>query len=203
MSKDRSTEVTLQAATQPAFQPAPRPAPDLERIFRENHDLVFRSACRVLGNAADAEDVLQTVFLRLLRREGGEPLDENVASYLRRAAVNGALDLLRARARSRSTPLEDVAHALVDEAASSPEQRPYRRELRERLRAAIARLSPAAAEMFVLRYLEGYANKEIARMLRARRTTVAVTLHRARKRLQEELRPLREEEPSPGAGGRP
>jgi DNA-directed RNA polymerase specialized sigma24 family protein len=42
---------------------------DFERVYRESSDSVYRSAYRILGNSEDAEDVLQTVFLRFLRRD--------------------------------------------------------------------------------------------------------------------------------------
>src|SRR5881227_49836 len=63
-------------------------AGSLEEMFQRNHDRVFRTAYRVTGNAADAEDVLQTVFLRLLRREQSSGVLEKAESYLRRAAIN-------------------------------------------------------------------------------------------------------------------
>ena len=49
------------------MEPATLPAADLERIFRENYAAVFRAAYRITGNANDAEDALQTVFLRMLK----------------------------------------------------------------------------------------------------------------------------------------
>ena len=65
-----------------------------EALFREHHGAVYRAAYRITGNAMDAEDVLQTVFTRLLRRERQRPFRER-GSYLHRAAVNAALDLMR------------------------------------------------------------------------------------------------------------
>ncbi|MDP9169301.1 MAG: hypothetical protein M3N54_01675, partial [Acidobacteriota bacterium] len=86
----------------------------LERAFEAHHSLVFRAAYRVTGNAADAEDVLQTVFLRLAGREAGADSVENIESYLRRAAVNASLNLLEQRSR-RNVPLENAPepHARV------------------------------------------------------------------------------------------
>ena len=72
---------------------------------------MFQAAYRISGSSSDAEDVLQTVFLRLLRRgdgsagEGLPRLEPNPEGYLHRAAVNAALDLVRARARARSVPV--------------------------------------------------------------------------------------------------
>src|SRR5690349_8480293 len=77
---------------QTAQKPARPGDPGLEQIFLEHKELVFRAAYRVTGNASDAEDVLQTVFLRLARLEKF-PEIANLAGYLHRSAVNASLDL--------------------------------------------------------------------------------------------------------------
>jgi RNA polymerase sigma factor (sigma-70 family) len=161
----------------------------LEAIFREHHGAVYRAAYRITGNAADAEDVLQTVFTRLLRREEQPDLSNSAGSYLHRAAVNAALDLMRRRKRARAVDLEEVSEQLVDENAG-PERRRGSREIAVRVREALGRLSPRQAEIFSLRYLEGLGNLEIATMLGSSQTSIAVILHRARHRLQKELAPL-------------
>jgi RNA polymerase sigma-70 factor (ECF subfamily) len=164
----------------------------LEAIFREHHGAVYRAAYRITGNAADAEDVLQTVFTRLLRREEQPDLSNSAGSYLHRAAVNAALDLMRRRKRVRAVDLEDVGEQLVDEDAG-PERRRGSREIARRVREALGRLSPRQAEIFTLRYLEGLGNLEIAKRLGSSQTSIAVILHRARHRLQSELAPLQGE----------
>ena len=161
----------------------------LEAIFREHHGAVYRAAYRITGNAADAEDVLQTVFTRLLRREEQPDLSNSAGSYLHRAAVHAALDLMRKRKRARAVDLEEVSEQLVDEDAG-PERRRGSREIAVRVREALGRLSPRQAEIFSLRYLEGLGNLEIATMLGSSQTSIAVILHRARHRLQRELAPL-------------
>ena len=87
----------------------------LEEAFRKHRMSVFRAAYRITGNAADAEDVLQTVFLRLARRDDSDIA--NVGSYLYRAALNAALDVLRSRqtAASRRRPTPSCAPAPDDE----------------------------------------------------------------------------------------
>jgi RNA polymerase sigma-70 factor (ECF subfamily) len=162
----------------------------LEAIFRAHHAAVFRAAYRITGNPMDAEDVLQTVFARLLRREDEVDLSGGAASYLHRAAVNAALDLLRRRQRARAVALAEVEGELIDEAGIQPERQSVRRELAARLRQALARLSPKAAEIFALRYFEGVGNLEISRLMGTSQTAVAVVLHRARRRLQKELAPF-------------
>lgn len=171
------------AQTMTSPKPTTGPPEWLETLYLEHHKRVYRAAYRVTGNAMDAEDVLQTVFLRLARREG-DPLSGTPGSYLHLAAINAALDLVRARTAARSTPLEAVEDRLAGGDDQDPERASETRELRDRLRRALAALSPRSAEMFVLRYFEGYGNREIARMLRTSQGVVAVMLHRARRALR-------------------
>jgi RNA polymerase sigma-70 factor (ECF subfamily) len=151
----------------------------VERLFRAYHGLVFRVAYRITGNATDAEDVLQTVFLRLVGRDGSAAPLENCENYLRRAAINAALDVVRARRASETAPLTDSQLGRGELA---------RGELRDCLRRSLATLNPQAAEIFALRFFEGHSNPEIARMLRVSQVRVAVTVHRARRQLQKEIR---------------
>jgi RNA polymerase sigma-70 factor (ECF subfamily) len=164
--------------------------PDLlEKVFLEHQRRVFRAAYRITGSAQDAEDVLQTVFLRLARQGSDATCLASPASYLYRAAINSAIDLVRARRDRPTVSLEDAKETL--EGGPGPDRHSESAEIRGWLRRAMASLPPRAAEMFVLRYLEGQQNRDIARMLGVSRITVAVTLHRARQRLQDDLRILR------------
>lgn len=154
---------------------------ELARAFDDHHALVFRTAYRITGNAADAEDVLQTIFLRLLRQQDSNAV-HNQESYLRRAAVNAALDLIRSRREDQAAELVDVPSGARDPDAG---------DLRAALRRALGRLTPKSAEIFALRFLEGVSNQEIARTLGVSRVLVAVSVHRARKQLQRDLNEYR------------
>lgn len=160
-------------------------APQLEAIFREHYASVLRAAYRITGTMADAEDVAQSVFLRLAR--GGVADGEicDFGSYLRRAAVNSALDLLRSRSVRAQVPIEEVS--VPSHSSDSPERARSSAELRQKLRQAVAKLHPRTAEMFVLRYVEEFNNLQIARMMQTSQAVVAVMLHRARSRLRKEL----------------
>ena len=85
------------------------PSGDYQQLFTQYHRLIVGTAFRVTGSGEDAEDVLQTVFMRLLKRWDEIDLSSNPGAYLRRAAVNASLDLLRARTRAASVPLDDNA----------------------------------------------------------------------------------------------
>ena len=135
-------------------------------------------AYRITGNAADAEDVSQVVFLRMFRRgERGEGL-ENEESYLRRAAINAALDVIRSRRGDHTVELTDLP--------AEPTHKDTR-ELRQALGRALAQLKSRPAEIFALRFLEGFSNPQIARMLGISQVLVAVIVHRTRQQLRKEL----------------
>lgn len=162
----------------------------LERVFTENKERVFRAAYRVTGSVSDSEDVVQSVFLKLARRELSEMGDDiqNIGGYLHRAAVNAALDIIRTRRDAQNMPLEDAEISRPLELASRGEGEYSSLELRRWLRQAVGKLGTRSAEMFVLRYVEGRDNSEIAKMMKTSRATVAVTLHRTRSLLKKDFR---------------
>lgn len=180
--QDRSKPV--EAAVELAV-PAPE-VPQIEGLFQQYSAMVFRAAFRVAGNAADAEDVLQTVFLRLVRHPDGIGEVSGLEGYLYRAAVNAALDLVRARRRSPDVPLDAAPSANGADTRFAPDRAHRSAEIRDWLREAIGRLHPTAAEIFVLRFFENKGNAEIAALLGTTPGTVAVTLHRARTKIQAE-----------------
>ena len=165
-------------------------SPTLESLFKSHHDRVFRTAYRVTGSAADAEDVLQTVFLRLARGPESPAIGLNPQAYFTRAAINASLDLLRSRKRANAVGIDDVENRaslspLV--AKQNPETHHEDRELRQLVRDAVSKLGATAGQMFALRYFEGFDNSEIARVMGTSALVVGVTLHRARARLRKEI----------------
>ena len=147
-------------------------------LYERHYDAVFRSALRVTGNPADAEDVLQTVFLRVLAQGRDAGSAPPPAAYFRRAAVNAAVDLLRRRAVRADAAYDDQApHAAVGPPSL----------LKEQLRRALATLESDDAALFLLRHVEGLSIEELAGMFQLEKNNVSVRLHRVRHRLQEEL----------------
>ncbi len=147
-------------------------------LYERYFEASYRTALRVTGNPADAEDAMQTVFLRILNQGGRVDPAQLCEAYFRRAATNAALDLLRRRASHAESMLnDDIPHAAVENPAL----------LKERLRRAIAALDESDAELFLLRYLEGLSNGELAEMFGLEKNHVAVRLHRIRQLLQVEM----------------
>ncbi len=165
----------------------------LSQLFCEHHRRILTAAYRITGSMADAEDVTQAVFMRLLSSDS-LPIT-NAGSYLYRAAINGALDLLRRRKAAPAGELQDAAAIAATGPGSSPETAISNRELGGWLRLAISELPPRAAEMFSLRYVEELGNREIARLMGTSQAVVAVTLHHARSKLKKRLREMEQERP--------
>jgi RNA polymerase sigma-70 factor (ECF subfamily) len=154
------------------------PLTGFAELYERHYEAVFRAALRVTGNPADAEDVLQTVFLRVLARGGGVEDVALPAAYFRRAAVNAAVDVLRRRELRGESAYDDVAtHPAV--------QPPVL--LKERLRRAITVLDSEDAGLFLLRHVEGLSIEELAGMFKLEKNNVTVRLHRIRHRLQREM----------------
>ncbi len=168
--------------------PEAKGAGELESLFRDYHEQVFRAAYRITGSVTDAEDVLQTVFLRLASKAETPDLAPSPGGYLHRAAVNAALDIVRGRGRARLVSFDSMESSQeLKNPNSGPEEEHDDRELRALLRHAVAKLGERAATAFALRYFEGYDNHEIAEMTGSSQMVVGVILHRARTRLRKEI----------------
>jgi RNA polymerase sigma-70 factor (ECF subfamily) len=147
-------------------------------LYERHYHAIYLAALRVTGNPADAEDVLQTVFLRVLAQGRDAGSAPPPPAYFRRAAVNAAVDLLRRRAVRASSAFDDQApHAAVEPPSL----------LKEQLRRAIATLDSHDAELFLLRHVEGLTIEELAGLFQLEKNNVAVRLHRIRVRLQTEM----------------
>jgi len=156
---------------------------EFESIFREHSEFVYRTAYRVTGNAEDAEDVTQIVFLKLFRTFPSSDIRSKPKAYLYRATVNTALNVVRSRRY----------HVLTDQSDCFLSDAPWRRsdreeDMQECLRIALAHLKPKAAEIFILRYVHGYSDVEIGNLLGTSRGTIAISLFRSRARLRKSIR---------------
>jgi len=163
----------------PIFMPSTTQVAGFAELYERHYEAVFRAALRVTGNPADAEDVLQTVFLRALARGGDVEAVELPAAYFKRAAVNAAVDVLRRR--------EFRAESSYDNQESRPVVQPSF-VLREQLRRAIATLDTDDATLFLLRHVEGLSIEELAGMFEIEKNNATVRLHRIRQRLQAEMK---------------
>jgi RNA polymerase sigma-70 factor (ECF subfamily) len=165
--------------------------PDWRAIIERDGPAVWRTAYRLLGNHADADECFQEAFVAALEVSRREEV-RNWRGLLVHLAAVRAVDWLRRRHRhGRHEPVRDRDRVLSPE--PSPPQGALDAEVCEALRAALASLPPTQAEVFCLRCLEGFSYHEIARRLTISIVSVGVLLHRARKRLREQLQEFAEE----------
>jgi RNA polymerase sigma-70 factor, ECF subfamily len=155
-----------------------RSVEQLEQMFRQHYAMLYRTAYSMLHNPADAEDVPQTIFLRLLRRGMPPELETNAKRYLYRAAVNLSLDMIRLRKRQQRTVTSEGIEAPDDSDSSFIEER------HRRLAEALAELHPETAQILILRYVHEYSDADIAKLLGVSRGTMAMRLLRSRARLK-------------------
>ena len=141
-----------------------------ERLFAKYQRVVYCGVYSVTGNTPDAEDAMQSLFLKLIDQGFSEDSVRDPAGYLFRAGANEARQMHRAQERrSRNHTDDEVGGAEA---------------MRERLLEAMDRLDPEQADILLLSVERGYSDAEIADLLGKTRGAVAMALHRAKERLK-------------------
>ena len=136
------------------------------QVFEEHERGVHAAAMRILGNAAQAQDVVQDVFLRIWRRPGSFDAGRGeIGSYLRMMARSRALDLWRegqaaGRASDRLTIVESTAEGRIED---MPAPMLERDDTRATVRDALQLLPEPQREALVLAYWGGLTADQIAR----------------------------------------
>jgi RNA polymerase sigma-70 factor (ECF subfamily) len=154
-----------------------------EELYRAHAGKLFSVACRLLGNAADAEDLLQEIFLSAHRKLDGFRGESALGTWLYRLATNACLDHLR----SRAARMNQVTDALDEEPSPAP---PGSRGLAEQtvtkmdLERALAQLPEGCRAAFVLHDVEGLEHREVAESLGIAEGTSKSQVHKARQRLR-------------------
>lgn len=142
-------------------------------LFDRYHDMVYRLALAATHSVHDAEDITQTVFLKLL--DGCPPPQPGKErQWLASVTVNACRDLFRSLQRHRTEPLDETI----------PFSAPEEAELFD----AVMALSTKYRVVIHLHYYEGYTVAEIAEMLKIKPSAVTMRLHRARNQLRSVLK---------------
>lgn len=137
-------------------------------------DFMFRLACSILGRSDEAQDMMQDVAERILRRQESLEDVRNIDSFLARAVRNACID--RIRRRKETTPkIPDVPD----------EKNPDRWNDRQMVHKALSKLPERQRLAVHLKDIEGYSNKELADILETDETNVRTILSRGRKALRE------------------
>ena len=144
-------------------------------LVKKYIDTVFRVALNYLKNRADAEDICQDVFLKLLQQKKTFDSEEHIRSWLIRVTINACKNVLRSPWHRRES-LDDHPPQLV-----------FTKDGRGEMFYAVRALPLHYRVPLYLYYYEGYSTREIAQMLSLPKNTVCTRLHRARQLLRQEL----------------
>ena len=147
-------------------------AREAERLVDTYADLILRLSYTYLNHTQDAQDICQTVFLKLLEKAPAFQSPEHERAWIIRTTANACKDLLKSHWRKTSVPLEAAASVPAPQAEEGS------------LLAAVNQLPPQYRAVIYLYYYEGYSAKEIARLLGSNPATVSTRLRRGRARLK-------------------
>ena len=170
---------------------------DSFRLLVERHSqTIFRLAFRMMENEQDAEEVVQETFLRAYRALDGFESRANFGTWIYRIALNRCYDLLAQRksrpiTQSREDPDAPDLVEQIPTTNPNPERSVLSREIEVRVRSAMEQLTTGERIAFVLRHFEGRSIEEIARALNVRQGLAKNRVHRAVKKLRQQLQPLR------------
>jgi len=165
-----------------------------EELVRRTYADTYTLALRLVGDEEDARDVVQETYLRVhkgLKKFRG---DARFSTWLHRITANCANTYLGRRGRHQHESLPDEPSAVTANPSDDPEERVRVSGLRDELSNAVQALPPKLRAVLVLRDVYGLAHHEIAEQLEITESAAKVRLHRARKRLREQLYPLGHEE---------
>ena len=166
-------------------------------VTARNNQRLFRAAWSILRSRPDAEDCVQTAYLKAFASIDSFEGRSTLTTWLTRIAINEAL-MRRRQAQRQRRSLERQSITLLDDyreklmlgsAATAPDREYARVQLRLLLEQAISALPEAFRLVFVLREIEGLSVEETAATLGIAPATVKTRDHRARQRLQQALEP--------------
>ncbi len=150
---------------------------ELTRLIDKYSRTVFRVAYCYVQNHADAEDIVQDVFLSLYTYK--KPLcgDEHIKAFLIRAAINRSKDLLKSCRRRLSLPLTEAENISAEQPECGTGE----------LLPVVMKLKPKYSTALYMFYYEGYSVEEIAKTLGEKPSAITTRLSRGRKQLKELL----------------
>ena len=190
MKTANSSNRTVASADNPAIVAAfgllNSMAMDFQDVYQEFQPRIHRFLCRLVG-PEEADDLTQDVFLKVSQALSTFRGESTLSTWVYRIATNSALDKLRSSARVSEVSLDGENLAATDRSPDA-EHRVFRKEMRDCLDQHIETLPPTYRSVFVLSEIEGLTNPEIAQSLGISLQTVKIRLHRARQRLQIQLR---------------
>jgi RNA polymerase sigma-70 factor (ECF subfamily) len=144
-------------------------------------------AYKLVRDSDDAKDITQTVFVKMFYNIERFDLSKRFSTWLYRIAVNAAIDHIRKFKKHRFEDIDETTETPASGMAT-PERIYQLKEVREYILEAMEKLNEKQRTAFVLKDLEGLDIEETAQIMGMPQATVRWYLHRARKRLRQDLR---------------
>lgn len=150
-----------------------RPDDSFEALVKEYENQIYRAAVAILGNTAEAQDIVQDVFIKLYEHTGLFTSKDHEKAWLLRVAINLCKNKLRSSWWRKSTPLLETI--------------PAKTEQQQELLEYVMSLPAKYRSVIHLYYYEGYSTREIAQITGQKEPTVRSLMTRARAQLKEQL----------------
>lgn len=149
-----------------------RPVDDIEKLIQTYGNMLFRLCLMLLGNASDAEDVIQETMIKYLQKAPNFKSAEHEKAWLIKVLTNQCKDVLRFRSKHQMVDIEKVKEFIKDESDHA-------------IIDALMTLPEKYKIVLMLHYVEGYSTKEIAKMIGKTSSAVKMRLQKGRILLKE------------------
>ena len=156
-------------------------------IVSQNQSFLYAVAYRFLGEAEDAEDVVQESFIRMWKSLQTYRPEVNISTWLYKIAVNLCLDILKSSYRKRQKSNVDASKAW-NLSSNAVDHEIHAHELHALIQEAASELTPKQKAVFVLRDLEGMPVEEVCDILSMSANNVKSNLYHARQQMSEKLK---------------
>ncbi len=152
---------------------------EIEKIYEKYKKVLMNIAVRIVANENDAEDIIQTAFLKLSQKHIKN--EKQALSYLMKTVIGRAKNK-----KYRNTPVLITKPAVSN---SDPERQMLDQELKDVIKNAIGRLQYKERVILIMKKYEGFSHKEISEILNIKEGTVRVLLYRGMRKLEKMLLP--------------
>ncbi len=162
---------------------------DLDSLYRENREALFRFLVRLTGDESTAEDVMHEAFLRLANRPPAR--NDNLKAWLFTVAANVARDRIREHARHRRLLNDSPGRVPIGDSPLGPDRLAERAEVRQRVHRMLATLSEKERTVLLMRE-EGFTHREMAEAVNTTTKSIGTIVARALRKLARRFADARE-----------
>ena len=176
----RKVEIAVSTKMSDLAEPGVVSLDQQNRFVSQHLRRIFAQIYHIVGNVADAQDLVQETFIKALQHQEQLKDEQKAAHWLSRIARNTAIDFIRRNSRATFCEIDEAPESHTE----SPEQELLRGEHRDYLEDGLRLLSPREREALILRDVEGLPAEEVASILNCSKATVRSHIANARIKLR-------------------